>query len=221
MNVKNGSKAKKLRPFIFSGKDYSDVFSLSLSSDFLIKSCMEVNHEMTAAYKAFLEECNRYAGYEAFQEFIAQQRGTEDWYTSVTNTYNNECDLDTTLLYCIASLKEEFYYDKSPIIYIEKHLGGDVRGNYSEGIIYRLTKEDIAETGLMEPLLGFEVYQSVNGALTGRDDIDVYRHGYSQHPIYSLSQEVTELKWHPRKEYFTGRLDGKSLIFMPHHPFVY
>jgi hypothetical protein len=53
---------------------------------------------------------------------------------SSDNSYNYDCTLDNTINYCVP---KDVYDSKTKFIAIQEHLGGDVRGNYTNIKIYK------------------------------------------------------------------------------------
>ena len=144
--------------------------------------------------------------------FFARRSHQE--YTSVLrdNTYNQENDLDSNFIFEIFAPVDcgDWLYSDDVYVVIERHLGGDVRGNYGEIEVYCVDK--IAESGFFDLVCGWwvdpisEDYDCDLSELNDRLCV-----GYSSWPTGELRDRLmpeTEPVWCDRLGCYVGRLKG-------------
>lgn len=109
------------------------------------------------------------------------------------NTYNYENDLDTVLNYHIfhSTYEADWCWNNHPLyIVIERHLGGDVRGNYGEIEVYKI-ESNIAESGFFDQTLGWIINHNddqFNDTIQGiNDKLSI---GYSSYPTGQLQDKI-------------------------------
>ena len=127
------------------------------------------------------------------------------------NTYNSENDLSAQFIYTIFAPHDvaDWLWADDIYVAIEKHLGGDVRGNYSDFQVYKV--DNIAETGLFDIVCGWYVepvgFTAPSPELENINDRLCV--GYSSHPTSQLSDYLlanTEPAYNKELNCYIGRL---------------
>lgn len=129
------------------------------------------------------------------------------------NTYNSEQDLSAQFVFTVyvPDCAADWCWCADAFVVIEKHLGGDVRGNYGPFSVFRV--DSLAETGFFDWVCGWfvrpvssaydaELLQSANDRLSI---------GYSSWPtgeLRSLLHPGTEPAWCDDRKAYLCRLDG-------------
>ena len=129
------------------------------------------------------------------------------------NTYNGENDFSANFVFSVFAPVDcsDWLYCDDLFVTIEKHLGGDVRGNYSSFEVYRV--DNIAESGFFDWVCGWFAspiatdYDSEYRELqTVNDRICI---GYSSWPTGELRENLmpkTEPAWSEKHGCYVARL---------------
>ena len=108
------------------------------------------------------------------------------------NTYNHEQDLTEQVIFTVFApvAASDWCWCDDLFIVIERHLGGDVRGNYGEAEVFRV--DSLADKGFLDWCVGWHV-APVNPA-RGTSELerinDRLTIGYSSRPTSELEQIV-------------------------------
>ncbi len=71
------------------------------------------------------------------------------------NTYNSENDFSADFVFSVFAPEDapDWFFARDVFVVVEKHLGGDVRGNYGPLAVYRV--DCLAETGFLDWVCGW------------------------------------------------------------------
>jgi hypothetical protein len=71
------------------------------------------------------------------------------------NTYNSENSFDHNFVFSVFAPVDcsDWLYADDVFVVVEPHLGGDVRGNYGDAVVYRV--DNIAESGFLDWVCGW------------------------------------------------------------------
>lgn len=149
---------------------------------------------------------------------------TGEFYSFQTcdNTYNSENDFDSNFLFTIAApcAAGSCFYCHDVFVIVEKHLGGDVRGNYGPFAVYRV--DNLGETGFFNWRVGWYV-SPVNQARV-LDQIDTkeiddlnqqFSVEYSSSPTSQVRNHLLngcEPTWSERLNCFVARFDNLEFV---------
>jgi hypothetical protein len=131
------------------------------------------------------------------------------------NSYNHEQDLSQQVVFSIYAPADcaDWCWCHDVFVVIENHQGGDVRGNYGVGTVYRV--DNIGESGFLEWVVGWYARPICDDAYGDVDDPDLQRAnerlsvGYSSHPTSELRRLLmpnTEPAWSDRLGCYVARL---------------
>lgn len=171
----------------------------------------------------------------AIAMFLEQQT-EQTWVPAhdIENVYNSENDFSRVFQYQVwvpqeaakwdAKAQEwrsdEWYYADDVYVAIERHMGGDVRGNYST---VQLRKPDysyggLAEGGFLDWTVGWYVtrYEASDKRHVMVPDGDQYDAGYHPSPTYHLSNALrSRPMWSEKRQCFVGWLDRRAVEIHP------
>ena len=201
----------------------SDIFSVdpkfwdcpSLSSDEHISATLGEPIELPEStdWDSFASVCE----YELLAHF-KELTGEVYCFHTNDNTYKLENDFDSEFYFTIAApcAASDYYYCHDVFVIINKHLGGDVRGNYGPFKVYRV--DNLAESGFFYWKLGWHV-SPVNQERV-LDQIDTneidylnqqFSAGYSQCPTSEVRDQLLkgcEPTWSERLNCFVARFEN-------------
>lgn len=138
------------------------------------------------------------------------------------NTYNSENDFDSEFVFTIAApcASGDYIYCNDVFVIVEKHLGGDVRGNYGPFAVYRV--DNLGDTGFFDWTLGW--YVSPVNQERVLDQIDTkeieylneqFSHGYSSLPTSQVRGHLlkgVEPTWSERLKCFVARFENVEFV---------
>jgi len=138
------------------------------------------------------------------------------------NTYNSENDFDSEFIFTIVApdAAGDYFYCHDVFVIIEKHLGGDVRGNYGPFAVYRV--DDLADTGFFDWTLGWSI-SPVNQKRV-LDQVDTkeidylneqFSAGYSSLPTSQVREQLLEgcePTWSERLKCFVARFENLEFV---------
>jgi len=106
------------------------------------------------------------------------------------NSYNHCSDLSDDINFTVIAPKDcdNWYYSEDTIVLLEKHLGGDPRGNYDVCKAYRLSGQ--CEAAFLDVYCGI-CLETLDGEYA---DIDNYQVGYTSEPQYHFNNDFTVLE---------------------------
>ncbi len=126
-------------------------------------------------------------------ETLAERLGLEVRYKD--NVCNHDNDFDTGFYFTVISNKEEWYYGNGDTyIVLCKHLGGDLRGNYSSPVVYQLDSDSF-----LDWVVGVQFYSGIgsDGSPLETEQVQAldacYQVGYSRNPSYEFHKEIKEV----------------------------
>ena len=124
------------------GSDDELYFQKSVTDALSESDYCGVNDELTKQYSEFIKAANTIKGFWGNQidddeSFLKQIESSDDEYMFLyaNNSYNYDSWLDT----CVDYLA--WHDSKGDHMIVKLHLGGDVRGNYSTGIVYDIDSD--------------------------------------------------------------------------------
>ena len=135
------------------------------------------------------------------------------------NVYNHENDFSSQFVFSVFAPvdRSEWLYSDDVFITVERHLGGDVRGNYSSFQVFRV--DSIADSGFLDWVCGWRAEpirsESSSDLLALLEDSELSAAndrlsiGYSSHPtseLRSLLWQGTEPVWSERHGCYVARL---------------
>ena len=149
------------------------------------------------------------------EESITQHAGTPYVHVTGDNTYNTETDLSGVFQYDVfvpeGEEKDEWYYKDDVYVAIERHLGGDVRGNYGGVEVFKAS--ELAESGFFDMSSGWSVENAAGENIDEDGRFDV---GYSSNPTAELEGTLPEEgEWFEGRYYATNE-DGVKIVATPH-----
>jgi len=102
---------------------------------------LDATLDRVSAFEKLLED-NDLDLYEEQEcaEFLAEQTGLK--VITSDNTYNSENDLDRGINFTIVSDSDDWFYGLTYIV-LRIHRGGDIRGNYSNVMVYKVDPDRI------------------------------------------------------------------------------
>lgn len=138
------------------------------------------------------------------------------------NSYNLEHDFDSEFYFTIAApcAASDYAHCHDVFVIINKHLGGDVRGNYGPFAVYRV--DNLAETGFFDWKLGW--YVSPVNQERALDQIDTkeidylnqqFSAGYSSCPTSQVRDQLlngVEPTWSERLNCFVARFENLEFV---------
>jgi len=138
------------------------------------------------------------------------------------NTYNSENDFDSEFVFTIAApcASGDYIYCHDVFVIVEKHLGGDVRGNYGPFAVYRV--DNLGDTGFFDWTLGW--YVSPVNQERALDQIDTkeidylnqqFSAGYSSLPTSQVRGQLlngVEPTWSERLNCFVARFENLEFV---------
>lgn len=134
------------------------------------------------------------------------------------NTYNSENSFDHNFVFSIFAPEDasDWCWADDVFVVVENHLGGDVRGNYGEAVVYRV--DSIGESGFLDWVVGWwaePLADDVNpDILAMREDQELQRWndrfsiGYSSWPTGEVRDALAskEPAWSERHGCYVARL---------------
>ena len=157
---------------------------------------------------------------------IETMTGREYTATECENTYNHENNFSGDFQYVVFSPTDdtscgEWYYSADVYVAIERHLGGDPRGNYGNVELFGPV-DSLADSSFLDWVLGWDV-SGLNGKRLECES-DQTSIGYAQNPTCELSELfITRNGWEVITRYseklggFMARtLDGKTAVLTPY-----
>lgn len=144
--------------------------------------------------------------------FFEQETGKTYVQQTRDNTYNSEQDLSSQFVFSIFTPEDcaDWCWSDNVFVSVETHLGGDVRGNYSDFKIYRV--DAIAETCFFDWVCAWHVRSLRDFASEDAELADVNNElsiGYCARPTSHLGELLspnTEPAWSVKHQAFIGRL---------------
>lgn len=141
-------------------------------------------------------------------------RLTYTQYEQVTrdNTYNSENDFSSNFVFSIFAPVDcsDWCYCDDLFVAIEKHLGGDVRGNYGNFEVYRV--DNIAESGFFDWVVGWYAQPIADDYDSEFPDLqrlnDRFCIGYSSWPTGEVQDALISKKptWSEKFNCYVARL---------------
>lgn len=128
------------------------------------------------------------------------------------NTYNGENDFSANFIFSVYipdDAADGFYQDDTFVV-IERHLGGDVRGNYGPLAVFRV--DSLADSGFFDWVAGWYAEPLPDDADSEWPELvrwnDRLCVGYSSHPTSELRDALIskEPAWSDRLGAYIGRL---------------
>jgi hypothetical protein len=153
---------------------------------------------------------------DALLRFFA--RTTHQQYEQVRrdNTYNSENDFSSNFVFSVFTPVDcsDWLYCDDVFIVVETHLGGDVRGNYGDAVVYRV--DNVAETGFLDWVCSWWAepitaeYDNDDAALQRWNE--QFSVGYSSWPTGQVREALIskEPAWSERHGCYVGRLEDVS-----------
>jgi len=150
---------------------------------------------------------------ESLLAFFKEKTGMDYVHQTRDNTYNSEQDLSSQFVFSIFAPEDcsDWCWSDDVFVVIETHLGGDVRGNYSDFKVYRV--DHIGDTGFFDWVCGWYA-QPISDRYSHDELEDVNSRlsvGYSSNPtseLRDLLEAKTEPAWSDKHGAFVGRLAG-------------
>jgi hypothetical protein len=144
--------------------------------------------------------------------FFKEETGQDYVQQARDNTYNSEQDLSSQFVFSIFTPEDcaDWCWSDNVFVSVETHLGGDVRGNYSDFKIYRV--DNIAETGFLDWVCGWHAssLRDLAGDAGELDEVnDELSVGYCARPTSRLGELLspnTEPAWSDKHKAFVCRL---------------
>jgi hypothetical protein len=182
----------------------TDVWETSLSSNINTDDWIEaalksdpITKVLSQAFEIFQEDSTNRWVLEDVAEFMENQ-GYKQLLSD--NTSNNENDLSYDIDYGVylpeGSENHDWFYDSMAIVVLRRHLGGDVRGNYSSPEFFKLSDNEMA---FFERQVGWTIFQARNsqGKIKNIDSLrEQFEIGYTHRPTYYLSEQTEKiLRW--------------------------
>lgn len=143
------------------------------------------------------------------------------------NTYNSDNDLSANFVFTIYTPENcgDWCYSDDTFITVETHLGGDVRGNYSNFKVYRL--DNIAESGFLDWTVGWHAEPIANDYDSELPELqslnDRFCTGYSSWPTGEVRDNLIskEPAWNERIGAYVARLQNVPfpVILRPSEPY--
>lgn len=136
------------------------------------------------------------------------------------NTYNSENDLSANFVFSVFAPvdRSEWFWCDDVFVVVEKHLGGDVRGNYGPAEVY--CADNIGETGFLDWVCGWWASPINPDSVSHLADLecrelgrinDQLAIGWSSHPtshMRDLLAKGCEPVWSERLGCYVTRFDG-------------
>ena len=115
--------------------------------------------------------------------------GREYTVSELMNTYNDENDFDGDFLFCVFSPAEdtscgEWYYSSDVYVAVQRHLGGDVRGNYGNVELFGPV-DSLADGYFLDWTLGWYATDLAGKTIAESDETGI---GYAQNPTCHLAE---------------------------------
>jgi len=150
---------------------------------------------------------------DALLAFFKEETGMDYVHQARDNTYNSEQNLSSQFVFSIFAPEDcsDWCFANDVFVAIETHLGGDVRGNYSDFKVYRV--DQLGDTGFFEWVCGW--YAQPISERYSQDELervnDRLNVGYTSNPtseLRDLLEAKTEPAWSDKHGAFVGRLAG-------------
>lgn len=173
--------------------DEDSYLSATINTDVWLESVLgEPDAGLQGAFDGFVE-ASEVGEYEGIYDFISAMGWTE---ATADNTYNHENDLDGTIDFVVATRdgSEEWYYSSGAVIFLRRHHGGDVRGNYGPVEVYKLNEDDAHS--FLRPVVSWYFTNILDPEGNAVPDSDTwkydekYQEGYTSNPTYTLQEEL-------------------------------
>lgn len=172
---------------------------------------------------------------EYVKEWLLETTGTEYKCTDSDNTYNSEQDFYDQMVYQIyyPADARDWCWSNDCYVMINRHIGGDVRGNYRDAVLYGPV-DNLAESGFIDWSIGWNVRYLFNGTDEGEpvEDEDRFQIGYASNPSYELQKHFKEYErqnihgknykttvtiWSDKYQGFLARYkDGRTVLCTPY-----
>ena len=115
--------------------------------------------------------------------------GREYTVSELMNTYNDENDFDGDFLFCVFSPAEdtscgEWYYSSDVYVAVQRHLGGDPRGNYGNVELFGPV-DSLADGYFLDWTLGWYATDLAGKTIAEDNETGI---GYAQNPTCHLAE---------------------------------
>ena len=152
--------------------------------------------------------------------------GREYTVSELMNTYNDENDFDGDFLFCVFSPAEdtscgEWYYSSDVYVAVQRHLGGDPRGNYGNVELFGPV-DSLADGYFLDWTLGWYATDLAGKTIAEDNETGI---GYAQNPTCHLAElfKTDRNKWEVITRYskkfdaFMARTnEGRTALLTPY-----
>ena len=132
--------------------------------------------------------------------------------TECFNTFNTENNFDLDFQYTVfwrADEGDDWLYSNYVYVAVEPHKGGDIRGNYGDIRLYKVS--DLASTGFLDTVIGWIVLDAeTDEQLDENGEYDV---GYWDNPTCHVSEDMEDFELKDNQWYATWQ--GRRVKLVP------
>ena len=203
----------------------------TIDTDSFMEETLDLDEELTAHFHKWVkdnedEDDNSCSFIDWAKEHSGEWLGFEVSVDHGDNTYNSPHDLSAELNYAIVSEADDWFYSDDTLIYVERHHGGDVRGNYGTGRIFKMSgHRDAAfldreiswhavEINGMDRREYMAKVKAETGAKYCQEPYEEFERYYQSECTYHLNEAIEKILKHDKDNGITVLLkDGNTVKF--------